>query len=142
MDPTPFLDALQWPAMAVSVLAAWFTGSQQKRRRQVGFRAFLLSNVLWIAWGWHDGAWALVVLQFALAAMNLQGGEEERAGDGLEKADAAATRGIGRREQLAYRADEFYDGPRNGARWYAPRTSSAANSVAVEVKAAIASAQS
>jgi hypothetical protein len=29
--------------------------------------------VLWVAWGWHDGAWALVALQFALAAMNIRG---------------------------------------------------------------------
>ena len=73
MDPATLLDALQWPAMAVTLLAAWFTGSQQKRRRQAGFWCFLASNVLWIAWGWHDGAWALIVLQFGLAAMNLRG---------------------------------------------------------------------
>jgi len=34
---------------------------------------FLLSNVLWIAWGWDARAWALVALQVALAALNVRG---------------------------------------------------------------------
>jgi hypothetical protein len=29
--------------------------------------------VLWVAWGWHDKAYALIMLQFALAAMNIRG---------------------------------------------------------------------
>jgi len=28
---------------------------------------------LWIIWGWHDTAYALVTLQIALAAMNIRG---------------------------------------------------------------------
>ncbi len=64
---------LQWPAMAITILAAWFIGSQSKRRREMGFWLFLASNVLWVSWGWHDGAYALIVLQFALAAMNMRG---------------------------------------------------------------------
>ena len=67
------LDHVQWPAMVVTVLAAWLVGSQAKRRRQAGFWCFLLSNVLWVAWGWHDGAYALIALQFALAALNIRG---------------------------------------------------------------------
>ncbi len=67
------LDILQWPAMAVTVLAAWLVASQSKRRRTVGFWTFLTSNVLWIAWGWHDGAHALIALQVALAALNIRG---------------------------------------------------------------------
>ncbi len=38
-----------------------------------GFWVFLLSNVLWIAWGWHDGAYALIALQLGLAALNVRG---------------------------------------------------------------------
>lgn len=72
MDNALF-DLLQWPAMAVTVAAAWFTGSQQKRRREAGFWLFLASNVLWVAWGWHAGAYALIALQFMLAAMNIRG---------------------------------------------------------------------
>ena len=68
-----YLDHVQWPAMAVTVLAAWLVASQAKRRRQAGFWCFLLSNVLWVVWGWHDGAYALIVLQFALAALNVRG---------------------------------------------------------------------
>jgi len=59
--------------MLVTVVAAWLIASQSKRRREVGFWCFLASNVLWVAWGWHAGAWALIVLQFALAALNVRG---------------------------------------------------------------------
>ena len=68
-----WIDLLQWPAMLVTVLAAWLVASSSKRRRRIGFWVFLLSNVLWIAWGWHDEAYALVVLQLALGAMNVRG---------------------------------------------------------------------
>jgi hypothetical protein len=34
---------------------------------------FILSNLLWIAWGWHDEAWALIGLQLGLFAMNVRG---------------------------------------------------------------------
>ncbi len=29
--------------------------------------------VLWVLWGWHDHAYALVGLQFCLAAINVRG---------------------------------------------------------------------
>ena len=67
------LDALQWPGMVTTVLAAWLVAAQAKRRREVGFWCFLASNVLWIAWGWHAHAHALIVLQLALAALNIRG---------------------------------------------------------------------
>lgn len=66
-------DLIQWPAMLVTIAAAYLTASSAKQRREWGFRLFLLSNVLWVAWGWHDSAWALVALQFMLAAMNIRG---------------------------------------------------------------------
>lgn len=68
-----WLSWLQWPAMLVTVTAAWFVASTSRTRRNVGFWLFLSSNVLWIAWGLHSAAHALVVLQFALAAMNIRG---------------------------------------------------------------------
>lgn len=68
-----WLDLIQWPAMAITILASWFTASTKKGRREIGFWCFLLSNALWVAWGWHDGAWALVTLQVCLAAMNIRG---------------------------------------------------------------------
>lgn len=64
---------LQWPAFAASVAAAWLVASRSKRRRNIGFWVFLASNLLWIAWGWPHGAWALVALQVCLAAMNVRG---------------------------------------------------------------------
>jgi hypothetical protein len=67
------LDWLQWPAMVITLAAAWLAASSARQRREWGFRTYLVSNVLWVAWGWHDGAWALVALQFALAAMNIRG---------------------------------------------------------------------
>jgi hypothetical protein len=68
-----YLDLLQWPAMTATVVAAWLVGSRSPHKRAVGFWVFLGSNALWIAWGWHDRAWALVSLQFFLAAMNIRG---------------------------------------------------------------------
>ena len=68
-----FLDFLQWPAMAVSLYAAWLIGSQRAGRRVFGFWMFILSNLLWIVWGVHDEAWALIALQAALMAMNIRG---------------------------------------------------------------------
>ena len=67
------VDLLQWPAMAASVLAAWLVASTRKERRGSGFWVFLLSNALWIAWGWPAHAYALVALQVCLAAMNIRG---------------------------------------------------------------------
>lgn len=68
-----WLDALQWPAMLVTLMASWLVASRQERLRAMGFWVFLASNVLWVAWGWYTQGWALVALQFALAAMNIRG---------------------------------------------------------------------
>jgi hypothetical protein len=67
------LDLLQWPAMAVTVAAAWLIASRSAHKRAIGFWCFLASNVLWVVWGFHDRAWALVGLQFCLAALNIRG---------------------------------------------------------------------
>jgi hypothetical protein len=67
------VNALQWPAMLVTVIAAWLIAAQRKFKRNWGFWLFLLSNVLWIAWGLHDGAHALVLLQICLAILNIRG---------------------------------------------------------------------
>lgn len=67
------LDWVQWPAMVVTVAASWLVASQIKWKRNIGFWLFMLSNVLWIAWGVHVGAIALIVLQVCLAAMNIRG---------------------------------------------------------------------
>jgi hypothetical protein len=67
---------LQWPAMVVTLLAAWMVGSQSKTRRSWGFWTFIVSNVLWVLWGWHEGAIALIVLQIGLFLLNLRGAKK------------------------------------------------------------------
>jgi len=59
--------------MAVTVGAAWMVASQRKPKRNLGFWLFLLSNLLWIAWGFYDRAYALILLQVCLALMNVRG---------------------------------------------------------------------
>lgn len=76
------LDLLQWPAMLATAVAAWAVGSSTPRRRQQGFWCFLVSNVLWIAWGYFAKAYAVVLLQFVLAALNIRGARRaEKAAD-------------------------------------------------------------
>lgn len=67
------LSLLQWPAMVVTVAAAWLVSCNSARRRCFGFWLFLLSNVLWTIWGMYASAYALIVLQVCLAAMNIRG---------------------------------------------------------------------
>ena len=66
-------DLIQWPAMITSVSAAWLVASDTDRRRNLGFWIFLGSNVLWTIWAWFEGAWALIAMQFCLAALNIRG---------------------------------------------------------------------
>lgn len=67
------LDLVQWPAMVITLIAAWLVGSRKNFKRNWGFWCFIASNLLWIAWGWHTQAWALIVLQVGLFVMNLRG---------------------------------------------------------------------
>jgi len=67
------VDLLQWPAMMITVIAAWLVGSRAAHKRAIGFWCFLASNALWVLWGLHDHAYALVALQFFLAASNARG---------------------------------------------------------------------
>ncbi len=67
------MDLIQWPAMVASVIAAWLVASSRERKRGWGFWIFLLSNVLWVAWGIFAKAYALIALQVCLAALNIRG---------------------------------------------------------------------
>jgi hypothetical protein len=67
---------MQWPAMAMTLLAAWLVASSRESFRGWGFWGFLASNVLWVVWAWHSKAWALVALQLGLAAMNIRGAKK------------------------------------------------------------------
>ena len=79
-----WLDLLQWPAMVTNVLAAWLIASQAKSKRMIGFWLFLLSNILWAIWGWHDRAYALVALQIALAILNCRGAYKNDPSPGVQ----------------------------------------------------------
>ena len=70
------LDAVQGPAMAVTLLAAWLVASKRFNRRHLGFWTFIVSNVLWIVWGWHTSSYALIALQIGLFWMNVRGAGE------------------------------------------------------------------
>jgi hypothetical protein len=67
------IDALQWPAMLVTLVASWLVASQSKHKRNLGFWSFVASNFLWGIWGWHDQAYALIALQVGLLALNVRG---------------------------------------------------------------------
>jgi hypothetical protein len=59
--------------MAVTLTAAWLVASKARRRRRAGFWLYLVSNVLWVSWAIATSAYALLILQFGLAAMNIRG---------------------------------------------------------------------
>jgi len=80
MEGIDLVDALQWPAMAVTLVAAWLVASNSKAKRNWGFWCFIASNVLWTAWGWHAGAWALIVLQVGLLLLNVRGAKKTEPG--------------------------------------------------------------
>ena len=68
-----YMSWLQWPAMVATIAATWLVASLGRRQRIYGFWIFLLSNILWTSWGVFAHAYALIVLQVALVAMNIRG---------------------------------------------------------------------
>ena len=71
--PDEMLNLIQWPVMATTLLSAWLVASQSKHKRGLGFWIFILSNILWVLWGWHDGAMALIAMQIGLLLLNIRG---------------------------------------------------------------------
>jgi len=68
-----WLNLVQWPAMLLTIIAAWMVSSRRKFKRNWGFWIFLMSNALWIVWAISDRAYAMIVLQVCLAVMNVRG---------------------------------------------------------------------
>ena len=68
-----FVAMLEWPAMAISLAAAWWMGSRRPGERVFAFLMLSLGNLLWIAWGWGEGAHALIALNLGLLALNVRG---------------------------------------------------------------------
>ncbi|MEJ7805767.1 MAG: hypothetical protein WKG03_07600 [Telluria sp.] len=73
MSMEAFFSYLEWPAMAVTLAAAWWMGSKKPDKRILAFWLLIGGNVMWIAWGWGDEAWALIVLNVGLLALNIRG---------------------------------------------------------------------
>ena len=71
-------DLLQWPAMVASAIAAWLVASTNEKKRTWGFGVFLVSNILWAAWGFNGKAWAVVVLQAVLLFLNIRGAKKAK----------------------------------------------------------------
>jgi hypothetical protein len=67
------MSLIQWPAMVVNILAVWLLTSQAKHKRHAGFVLSLISNALWVVWGLHVQAFAVLGLQVALATLNIRG---------------------------------------------------------------------
>ena len=67
------MNLLQWPAMALTLTASYLVASARTERRNLGFWIFLASNALWVVWGIQAHAYALVVLQVGVVAMNVRG---------------------------------------------------------------------
>ena len=70
------IELIQWPAMFVTLWASWCVADKGEKRRNFGFWLFMAGNVLWIAWGLHSGAYALVALQVGLALLNIRGASQ------------------------------------------------------------------
>ena len=67
------LSLIQWPAMVVNILSVWLLTSQCRHKRHTGFVLSLVSNALWVVWGLHVQAFAVLGLQVALATLNFRG---------------------------------------------------------------------
>lgn len=64
---------LEWPAMAISLAAAWWMGSRKPGKRIVAFGMLIVGNLMWLAWGWGEDARALIALNVGLLALNVRG---------------------------------------------------------------------
>ena len=48
-------------------------GSKKPGKRITAFVMLCVGNLLWIAWGWGEGAYALIALNIGLLALNIRG---------------------------------------------------------------------
>jgi hypothetical protein len=89
-----FFALLEWPAMAISLAAAWWMGSTKARKRIIAFVLLIIGNLMWIAWGWGEGAWALIALNVGLMGLNIRAimkNEDEVEGKADGQAEAASS---------------------------------------------------
>lgn len=89
-----FFALLEWPAMLISLAAAWWMGSTKAKKRIVAFVLLIVGNLMWIAWGWGEGAWALIALNVGLMGLNVRAimkNEDEVGGKTEGQAEAASS---------------------------------------------------
>ncbi len=67
------LNLLEWPAMAISLVAAYLLGSINPTKRIVAFVMLIIGNLMWIGWGWGNEAKALIALNVGLMVLNVRG---------------------------------------------------------------------
>ncbi|MES2899284.1 MAG: hypothetical protein V4723_06110 [Pseudomonadota bacterium] len=67
------LNLLEWPAMAISLVAAYLLGSINPTKRIVAFVMLIVGNLMWIGWGWGNEAKALIALNVGLMVLNVRG---------------------------------------------------------------------
>ena len=79
------LSALQWPAMVITLTAAWLVASRSTSKRHWGFWCFIASNIIWIVWAWSEHTYALIVMQLGLFAINIKGARKNQSEDSGEK---------------------------------------------------------
>lgn len=62
-SPAFWLDACQWPGMALGLVGAVLVAGRSVRSRRWGFALWVASNLFWIANATHTGTWGLVIMQ-------------------------------------------------------------------------------
>lgn len=67
------LALLEWPAMALTLISTWLVATETAWKKILAFICFMLSNALWVLWGWHTQAYALILMQVGLLFLNLRG---------------------------------------------------------------------
>ena len=67
-----FFALLEWPAMGITLASAWWMGSTRAKKRIVAFVMLIIGNLMWIAWGYGDEAWALIALNVGLMVLNVR----------------------------------------------------------------------
>ena len=72
--------------MTGTAISAWMVASHRTWKRNEGFWLFLLSNILWIIWGVHDRAYALILPQVRLAGLNVRGVYKNRQPNSRDRA--------------------------------------------------------
>jgi hypothetical protein len=100
-----WVDHIQWPAMAATLVAAFLVGSHSARLRLWGFGLFVVSNVLWVIWGLPEGAWALIVLQAGLFLLNARGAKQNEP-EAEEEAQSGETVAHALKEEILGEDDE------------------------------------